>query len=112
MSNKAVLFLGDVLDAITPSDRVLIYNAAKQVIYRGYAANASNAGINRLRKVKRFGIGMETYKDTEKMWDWEKASNLPEQIPVEQFSEYQIGQLKHILYIRVELESEFEGVNA
>ena len=108
MSDKAVLLLGDVLDAITPSDRVMIYNAAKQVVYRGYAANASHAGIDRLRRVKKFGIGMETYRETEKMWDWEKTSRLPEQIPVEQFSEYQIGQLKHILYIRVELENDFE----
>lgn len=108
MSNTTVVLLGDVLERITPSDKVVIYNAAKQVIYRGYAANANHAGISGLRKVKKFGIGMETYKATEKMWDWEKTSNLPEQIPVEQFSEYQIGQLKHILYIRVELENEFE----
>lgn len=108
MSDKAALLLGDVLDSITPSDRVLVVNAAKQVMYRGYAANAAHSNLSRQRKVKKFGIGMETYRETEKMWDWEKTSRLPEQIPVEQFSEYQIGQLKHILYIRVELENDFE----
>ena len=36
MNNE--LRLGDVLDSITPSDRVLVVNAAKQVVYRGYAA--------------------------------------------------------------------------
>lgn len=108
MSNAPALLLGDLLTKSTPSDKMVIYNAAKQVIYRGYAANAASAGINSMRKVKCFGIGMETYRATEKMWDWEKADNLPEQIPVEQFSEYKIEQLNHILYIRVELENEFE----
>ena len=32
--------LGDIMDKLTPSDRVVIYNAARQVVYRGYAANA------------------------------------------------------------------------
>lgn len=31
MNNE--LHLGDVLDSITPSDRVLVVNAAKQVVY-------------------------------------------------------------------------------
>lgn len=30
--------LGDIMDKLTPSDRVVIYNAARQVVYRGYAA--------------------------------------------------------------------------
>lgn len=32
----------------------------------------------------------------------------PEQIPVEQFSKYRVEDLQHILYIRIELKSEFE----
>ena len=56
MNNE--LHLGDVLDSITPSDRVLVVNAAKQVVYRGYAANAAHSNLSRQRKVKRFGIGM------------------------------------------------------
>ena len=67
MNNE--LHLGDVLDSITPSDRVLVVNAAKQVVYRGYAANAAHSNLSRQRKVKRFGIGMETYRATDKMWD-------------------------------------------
>lgn len=106
MNNE--LYLGDVLDSITPSDRVLVLNAAKQVVYRGYAANAAYSNVSRQRKVKRFGIAMETYRATDKMWDWEKTDKLPEQVPVEQFSEYKVEQLQHILYIRIELKSEFE----
>lgn len=110
MNNE--LYLGDVLDSITPSDRVLVLNAAKQVVYRGYAANAAHSNVSRQRKVKRFGIAMETYRATDKMWDWEKTDKLPEQVPVEQFSEYKIEQLQHILYIRIELENEFAEVRA
>ena len=89
MNNE--LHLGDVLDSITPSDRVLVVNAAKQVVYRGYAANAAHSNLSRQRKVKR-----------------EKTDKLPEQVPVEQFSEYKVEQLQHILYIRIELKNEFE----
>ena len=106
MNNE--LHLGDVLDSITPSDRVLVVNAAKQVVYRGYAANAAYSNLSRQRKVKKFGIGMETYRATDKLWDWEKTDKLPEQVPVEQFSEYKVEQLQHILYIRIELKNEFE----
>lgn len=28
--------LGDIMDKLTPSDRVVIYNAARQVVYRLY----------------------------------------------------------------------------
>lgn len=55
---------------------------------------------------------METYRATDKLWDWEKTDKLPEQVPVEQFSEYKVEQLKHILYIRIELENEFAEVRA
>lgn len=108
MNGETTLLLGDVLERITPSDRIVIINAAKQVVYRGYAANAKSAGLNTRRRVNKFGIGMETYRATEKLWDWQKMDKLPEQIPVEQFGEYKIEQLQHILYIRIELKSEFE----
>lgn len=99
--------LGELLEKSTPSDIIVIKNAAGQVIFRGFAANTDGAGIRRTRRVKRFGIGLETYKATEKMWDWSKIDGLPPQVPVEQFAEYKVGELKHILYIRIELDNEF-----
>lgn len=36
------------------------------------------------------------------------ANSLPEQVPVEQFTQYRVEDLQHILYIRIELKSEFE----
>lgn len=86
----------------------MIINAAGQVIYRGFAANAHNAEVRKTRRVKRYGVRLETYKATENMWDWTKIDALPPQVPVEQFGEYKVDQLKHILYIRIELENEFE----
>ena len=78
--------LGDIMDKLTPSDRVVIYNAAGQVVYRGYAANAVHGTLNPQRRIKKMGLGMETYRATEQMWDWEKTDSLPEQVPVEQFT--------------------------
>lgn len=100
--------LGDIMDKLTPSDRVVIYNAARQVVYRGYAANAVHGTLNPQRRIKKMGLGMETYRATEQMWDWEKTDSLPEQVPVEQFTQYRVEDLQHILYIRIELKSEFE----
>lgn len=100
--------LGDIMDKLTPSDRVVIYNAARQVVYRGYAANAVHGTLNPQRRIKKMGLGMETYRATEQMWDWEKTDSLPEQVPVEQFTQYRVEGLQHILYIRIELKSEFE----
>lgn len=61
--------LGDILDKLTPSDRLVIYNAARQVVYRGFAANAMHSGLNEQRRIKKMGLGMETYRATEKIWD-------------------------------------------
>ena len=85
----------------------MILNAAKQVIYRGYADNVAHANINKKRKVKQFGIGMETYKKTDVMWDWSRTDQLSKQIPVEQLTQFQVGELEHILYIKIELTNEF-----
>ena len=102
------MMLGEAIGKITPSDRIVIINAARQVIYRGFAANVNSAGIRQTRRVKRFGVGLETYRATENMWDLTKIDALPPQVPVEQFGEYKVDQLKHILYIRIELENELE----
>lgn len=47
--------LGDILDKLTPSDRLVIYNAARQVVYRGFAANAMHSGLNEQRRIKKWG---------------------------------------------------------
>lgn len=101
------MMLSEAIEKATPSDRIVIVNAAGQVIFRGFAANAHNAETRKTRRVKRYGIGMETYKATERMWDWSRIDALPPQVPVEQFGEYKVEELKHILYIRIELDNEF-----
>lgn len=101
--------LGDIMDKLTPSDRVVIYNAARQVVYRGYAANAVHGTLNPQRRIKKMGLGMETYRATEQMWDWAKTDSLPEQVPVEQFTQYRVEDLQHILYIRIELKASLRG---
>lgn len=59
--------LGELIEKMTTSDRLIIINAAGQVIYRGYAANFAHGTINPLRRVwkrtsaqKRCGTG-QTY---------------------------------------------------
>lgn len=65
--------LGELIEKMTTSDRLVIINAAGQVIYRGYAANFAHGTINPLRRVKRFGLYVEMKwqknKTTDKQ-DW------------------------------------------
>ena len=96
--------LGQLMNKIVSSDRVVVINAARQVVYRGFAANFTHTRMNDLRKVKSFGLGMETYKKIDKMWDWQKINELPEQIPIEQISKYDTGELQHIIYTKIILE--------
>lgn len=96
--------VGELVYAITSSDRILVLNAARQVIYRGYAANFGKSNVNKLRVVKEIGIGVETYKNTETMWDWSESKNLPDQVPIESVSEYETANLTHIIYTKILLE--------
>lgn len=43
---EAGLSLGKIMKAIVPSDRVVVINAAGQVIYRGFAANFEHTAIS------------------------------------------------------------------
>lgn len=52
--------LGDILDKLTPSDRLVIYNAARQVVYRGYAANAVHGNIQSNRTDVGLGKDRQT----------------------------------------------------
>lgn len=105
---EAPLYLEDLMARISGSERVIVETAARQVIYRGYAANFHCAGIRAGRRVKSVSIGMETYRAIDKMWDWCKSDRLPELVPFESIPEFQTGELKHILYQRIQLVSDFE----
>lgn len=102
---KTGMNLGQMMKAIVPSDRVVVINAAGQVIYRGFAANFEHTGISDGRPVKSFGLGMETYRKTETMFDWKNVRELPRQVPVEQMEEYSTKDLSHIIYTRIILEN-------
>lgn len=99
------LSLGQVMDAIVPSDRVVVINAAGQVIYRGFAANFEHTAISDERPVKSFGLGMETYRKTERLYDWQNVRELPKTIPVEQLEEFSTKELNHIIYTRIILRN-------
>ena len=57
--------LGELIEKMTTSDRLVIINAAGQVIYRGYAANFAHGTINPLRRVKRF---VQEMTNRETLW--------------------------------------------
>lgn len=102
------LILGEVIKSIPGSERIVVLNAANQTIYRGYAAEfAENSHINPMRKIKRMGIGMETYKKEETMWDWEHSKKMSEQIPMESIPEYEIGDLRQFVFMKIQLSNDF-----
>lgn len=100
-----VIYLGQIMKTIVPSDRVVVINAAGQVIYRGFAANFEHSDISDERPVKSFGLGMETYRKTERLYDWQNIHELPRQIPVEQVEKFSTRELNHIIYTRIILRN-------
>lgn len=82
------MFLGEVIESCTGSERIVVLNAASQTVYRGYAANfMESSNVSPMRRVKRIGIGMETYRKTDALWDWKHSKELPEQVPIESIPE-------------------------
>ncbi len=106
---KTEMTLEQLIERLYGSDRIQITNAANQTVYRGYAASAMDGlGIDLQRKVRRVGIGLESYRKTDTMWDWKKIDKLPPQVPFESIPEYNIGDLTQLLFIRIQLCSDFE----
>ena len=56
--------LGELIEKMTTSDRLVIINAAGQVIYRGYAANFAHGTINPLRRAHRKDVGLGKHTGT------------------------------------------------
>lgn len=106
--NSTEITVGSLVDKMTGSDRILIKNAAKQVIFRGYAAAFRDFAGDKERMVANVKIGMETYNRRDKMWDWQRIETLPEEVPVSEFGQYSVGELEHILYTEITLENDFE----
>lgn len=103
------LLLGEVIESCTGSERIVVLNAANQTVYRGYAANfMESSNVSPMRKIKRIGIGMETYRKTDTMWDWEHSKELPEQVPIESIPEYDIGDLRQFVFMKIQLHNDFE----
>lgn len=97
--------LGEIVEKMELSNRLVVLNAAGQVVYRGYVANFFKEKEEIIeRNVKGYGIGLETYKKTENLWDWTNTEKLPESIPVKELSRYDIGELQQLFYNKVTLE--------
>lgn len=100
--------LGALTKRLRGSERIVVENAARNVLYRGWAGNFWTAKIDRKRKVDSVSIGVETYRKTDELWDWENTKSLPEEVPMEQISKFDIGELSQILYLKIRLKSDFE----
>lgn len=106
---KPKMFLGEVIESCTGSERIVVLNAASQTVYRGYAANfMESSNVSPMRRVKRIGIGMETYRKTDALWDWKHSKELPEQVPIESIPEYDIGDLRQFVFMKIQLHNDFE----
>ena len=104
---KEVLLLGTLMERFRGSERVVVENAARHVLFRGYAGNFETSNIDKTRRVEQVSTAVETYRKTDNLWDWSNINNLPEEIPMECISEFEIGDLKQIIYTRIRLVSDF-----
>jgi hypothetical protein len=100
--------VGDILASMPGSDRIVIMNAARNVIYRGYAANALES-IDTSRKVDRMKQAMEVYRKEEVLWDWTRIKELPQSLTPEQTLKYSTDQLTQFVFTEIQLANIYES---
>ena len=104
-SNK--ITVKDVLATMYGSDRIVITNAAKNVIYRGYVGNVENK-VDTGRKVDRLKQCLEVYRKEEILWDWSRIEQLPQSLTPEQTLKYSTDKLTYFAFLEIQLANDFE----
>ncbi len=102
--------LGQLLDVLINSDRIVIYDGENnkcQELYRGYVGCFSydTKRIDTKRRIAKAGLGVEIFKvEKEKLNPCIHTKKLGEEIPVENISDFRYSDLEEIIYTRIFLE--------
>ena len=106
--NREKLKLGQVIDHMSKSARLVILAPGGYVRFRGYVGNFKDRWVSREEEVDIIKQQMETYRKEDGLWDWKRIEALPPQVPFKDIPEYGPGELEHVIYTEVRLKPSFE----
>lgn len=102
--------LGQLLDVLINSDRIVIYdgeNDTSAELYRGYVGcfTHDKNSIDTRRRIVKTGLGTEIFRVKNKhLNSFVHTKLLGEEIPVESISDFVYSDLEEIIYTRIFLE--------
>lgn len=99
--NTPQITLGQLVEHMIPSDRLIINDGAGNVLYRGYVATLEHHNIDLTQVVKRFGLATEIFRKEKKVQFTSNQKELPREVPVESISDYGFSDLEMLIYTRV-----------
>lgn len=105
---KRPLKLGQVIDHMDKSARLVINTAAGYPVYRGYVGNYKKGWANEDAEVNTVRQQMETYRTEDGHFDWKNIHDLPAEIPVKEIERYKTGELTHLIYTEIQLENPYK----
>lgn len=104
--------LGQLLDVMTDSSRIVIYDGEDEKspeLYRGFVACFiyEEDIIDKSRRIAKVGLGTEIFKvENHTFNSFVHTRPLGEEVPVENISNFVFSDLEEIIYTRIFLEAE------
>lgn len=113
MKTKSMMerpMLGQFLDVLISSDRIVIYDGEDDKspeLYRGFAAciDYDEDNIDKSRRIAKTGLGTDIFrKDRGSSHVYRTRRQDKEEIPVESISDFKFSDLEEIVYTSIFLE--------
>lgn len=96
--------LGQLIERMIPSDRLIIEDETGKEIYKGYVGCMQHTDIETSRYVKRFGLATNIFRKEVKRRGANIETLLKEEVSVESISEFGFADLVMQIYTKVILE--------
>lgn len=101
--------LGQLLDVLIPSDRIVIFdgeNERSPELYRGYVAclDYQQKHIDKERRIAKTGLGTDIFRKERGSSHSYSKMDEKEKIPVESISDFKFQDLEEIIFTRIFLE--------
>ena len=102
--------LGQLLDVLINSDRIVIYDGEHDkspVLYRGFVGCFTHDGnsIDTSRRIAKTGLGCEIFRvERRDLNSFVRTKTLGAEVPAESISDFKYSDLEEIIYTRIFLE--------
>lgn len=101
--------LGQLIERMIPSDRLIVEDEAGKEIYKGYVGCVQHIELETKRYVKKFGLATNIFRKEIKRMGARIETAPGEEVSVENISEFGFADLVMQIFTRVILEQEVNG---